>query len=193
MINLVSRIKRNKLAYGRYAKSYLSYLCLLALTTSCLDNTLITSVSQRPELSSSSTLNKQSLNGTECLEIDDERKHFYESSGFRLPADAEIVLSCDDHGGFHGDGEYYLVFDVTEQDIQSYLQTSFWNQEWQRGAVPKEVSFHTALSKWANNTFNSSQIWYIAENRNTMIPFHNGRLMLIDTRINRVFYSQWDF
>ena len=136
---------------------------------------------------------ERSLNDVRCLEIEDEAQHFYESSEFEMPANAQIVLSCDDHNGFHWDGEYYVVFDTTAEVIEAYLESSLWNAKWQNGVVPEEISSNTALSNWDRSTFTSSEVWYLAENRNTMLPFHNGRLLVILPNENRVFYSQWDF
>lgn len=136
---------------------------------------------------------EQSLNGVRCLEIEDEAQYFYESSGFQLPANAQIILSCDDHSGFHWDGEYYIVFDTTAEEIKKYLETSLWGTTWKKGSVPQQISFHTGLSRWEGSKFNSSSIWYLAENQNTNIPFHNGRLMVIDPEKNRILYSEWDF
>lgn len=134
-----------------------------------------------------------SLNNSECLEVESESQHFYESSGFHLPSNAQIILSCDDHGGFHNDGEYYLVFDTTPEAISTYLNSPAWSTTWQNGIIPQEIGSRTALSRWNPGVFSSLEVSYIVENRNTILPFHNGRLMIIDLSNSRVYYSQWDY
>ncbi|HEY9641540.1 MAG TPA: hypothetical protein V6C57_13715 [Coleofasciculaceae cyanobacterium] len=141
----------------------------------------------------SANSSQQSLNGVRCLNIEDEAQYFYESSGYQLPTDAQIILSCDDHSGFHWDGEYYIVFDTSNEKVKKYLETSLWNTTWKRGPIPQKISFHTGLSKWENSKFDSSSIWYLADDQNTLIPFHNGRLMVINSEKNRILYSEWDF
>lgn len=134
-----------------------------------------------------------SLNGAKCLEIENQAQAFYKSSGLKLPEDAQIIESCDDHGGFHGDGEYYLVFDTTPEEISKYLKTTPWNNQWQQQPVPSSISSRTGLTEIAAATFESSDIWYVATGKDGAIPYHNGKLIAIDPQKNRVFYSQWDF
>ena len=134
-----------------------------------------------------------SLNGGKCLEIENQAQAFYQSSGLKLPSDVQIIESCDDHGGFHGDGEYYLVFDTSEKQISEYLKATPWNSQWQQQPVPREISSRTGLEEIAADTFESSNIWYVATGKDATIPYHNGKLMVIDPQNNRVFYSQWDF
>ena len=130
---------------------------------------------------------RYSLNGVRCLEIENQAEAFYKSSGLKLPNNAQIIESCDDHSGFHWDGEYYLVFDTTSEEINKYLQTTPWNNQWQKQPVPHDISFRTGLTKIYADTFESSDIWYVTTGE------FNGKLMVIDTERNRVFYTQWDF
>lgn len=136
---------------------------------------------------------RYSLNGVRCLEIENQAQAFLESSGLKLPTNARIIESCDDHSGFHGDGEYYMVFDTTPEEINKYLQTTPWNNQWQKQPVPSDISFRTGLTKIYADTFESNDIWYVATGKDGAIPYHNGKLMVIDPQLNRVFYSQWDF
>ena len=136
---------------------------------------------------------KYSLNGVRCLEIENQAQAFLESSGLQLPTNAQIIESCDDHSGFHWDGEYYLVFNTTSEEIEKYLQTTPWNNQWQKQPVPSDISSNTGLSNVFADVFESNDIWYVATGKDGAIPYHNGKLMVIDTERNRVFYSQWDF
>jgi hypothetical protein len=72
-----------------------------------------------------------------------------------MPQDAQIILSCDDHSGFHWEGEYYIVFDTATRDIATYLETSAWQTQWQRGEVPDDISSQIALSRWEESNFDS--------------------------------------
>lgn len=134
-----------------------------------------------------------SLNGVRCLEIENQFQTFSESSGLELPTNAQIIESCDDHSGFHWDGEYYLVFDTTSEEISKYLQITPWNNQWQKQPVPSEISSNTGLSNVFADVFESNDIWYAATGKDGAIPYHNGKLIVIDPKQNRVFYSQWDF
>ena len=130
-----------------------------------------------------------SLNGVECHKIKDIFQYFYEDSEFRLPADTKVILHCDDHSGFHGDGEYYAVFDVeNKENTDSFLNHKPWGTSWKKGLVPKEVK-KTALSKEFPEVFSSSEVWYLLD---TTPKFYNFRLMIADPLSNRIFYSKWD-
>lgn len=136
---------------------------------------------------------RRSFNNVRCLEIQNEAQRFYESSGFQLPPDAQIVLSCDDHSGFHWEGEYYIVFDTTSRNIATYLETSPWQIQWQQGKVPADISSQMALSQWEERNFDSSDLWYLVESRGTPSDSGNGRLMVIDPEENRVLYTEWNY
>jgi hypothetical protein len=135
----------------------------------------------------------QSFNGVRCLDIQDEAQHFHESSSFQMPRDAQIVLSCDDHSGFHWEGEYYIVFDTTARDIATYLESSPWQVQWQRGKIPDDIISRIALSRWKESNFDSSGLWYLLESRGTQAYDSNGRLMVINPEMNRVFYTEWNY
>jgi len=145
---------------------------------------------------------KESLNGVRCLAIEDEFQYFQEYSEFNLPPNAEIILSCDDHSSFHWDGEYYIVFDTTEKYINFYLETTPWRKNWKRGPVPDRIASITALSDEFPEIYNSREVWYVAQDRSQNRDqtkesyfyngFFNGRLIVIDPKNNRVFYSHWD-
>lgn len=136
---------------------------------------------------------RRSFNNVRCLEIQDEAQRFYESSGFQLPPDARIVLTCDDHSGFHWEGEYYIVFDTTARNIATYLETSPWQVQWQRGKVPDDIGSQIALSEWEESSFDSSDLWYLVESRGTRSNSGNGRLMVIAPEENRVLYTEWNY
>lgn len=142
---------------------------------------------------------KLSLNGVRCLDIEDESQYFYDSSEFKMPTNAEIVISCNDHSGFHRDGEYYVVFDTTNQYINNYLQSRLWEISWKRGPIPDTVTSKTGLYKKFLEDFQSPNVWYLVEDRFPVKEsqpaniFHNGRLIMINPDKKRVFYSQWDF
>ena len=134
-----------------------------------------------------------SLSGTKCRKIEDKFQYFYESSGFKMPANAELVLHCDGRGGFHGDGEYYSVLDVqSRQDIDYFLKTVPWDTSWQKGPIPDNIALYTALSDEFPDAFNSSRVLYMIEGTNFGKTLSNARLIVIDPQNNRVFYSEWD-
>lgn len=139
-----------------------------------------------------------SLNGVRCIEIDNEIEYFQESSEFNIPNNAEVILSCDDHSGFNWDGEYYFVFDTTPQRAASYLEETPWDATWQQGPVPEVIRDNIALTDWADEQFESANIWYLAENNsrpNTSLyeRWWNGRILVVNLESGRVYYTKWDF
>ena len=144
-------------------------------------------------------LKPHSFEGNSCIDQDDKLAYFYKSSGFKIPPHAKISLDCDDHGGFRGDGEYYVVFETTAKDINSYLKSPFWTEKWQHGPVPEKIAYHTELYNQFPKIYKSPAILYLAQNRffskdgSDDLDFRNGTIIVIDKKNNRVFYSQWDW
>jgi hypothetical protein len=135
----------------------------------------------------------------ECLEIEnreEEAELFHQYSGLKLPAEAQIIASCDNHHlDFQGHGEYYLVFDTNKSEINKYLQTTLWNNQWQQRPVPSEIISsisNTSLSDISADTWKSSDIWYTATGGGGENPYYSGGLIVIDPKKNRVFYSEWN-
>ena len=117
---------------------------------------------------------------------------------FWIPWAARVLDSGDTHGGFLGDGVYHLVlqFPSAEQVEALREHTSWPDCQWQRGPVPKEISFYFR-EHFAQfpPPLDSPNIWFLAQDYklSTLSPYYNGRFLLLDTETRRAWYSQWDF
>mgnify|MGYP000922310228 CR=1 FL=1 len=132
--------------------------------------------------------------------VEDPAGEFTACTQITFPSSAKIIAVGDTHGGFHGDGEFYLVFDADESEIAGWLdQPPPWNQPaWLTGPVPYEISGHcladATSSESARNLFKATITRYIAEDfQQASIPWHNGHLLAIDIESGRVILSWWDF
>jgi len=47
---------------------------------------------------------------------------FYWKTGYWKPWGAKVIATDDDHGGFHGDGEFYYVFQTEDSIIRKWLK-----------------------------------------------------------------------
>jgi len=132
--------------------------------------------------------------------VDDPAGEFTEYTQIPFPSAAKIIAAGDTHGGFHGDGEFYLVFDADKSEIARWLDLAPpWNQpEWRSGPVPHEISGHcladATSSENARSLFDATTTRFVAEDlKQSSIPWHNGRLLAIDTESGRVILAWWDF
>ena len=46
---------------------------------------------------------------------------FFFNTGFRVPIGAKVISTGDSHGGFNGDGEFYLVFFGADKVLGPFL------------------------------------------------------------------------
>ena len=140
---------------------------------------------------------------------------FERETGFAWPAKSEVISSGDDHGGFVGDGEFHIVLQVEEETVTKLLhaQPAAPLSNWQTGPVPTEIGFHcrfgtngvSAMSVNGGPThysgnpeledvFGSDSIMYSAHERCCeSLEWHNGTLLIVDPRTNKVWLSVWDF
>ncbi len=118
-------------------------------------------------------------------------------TGLWWPSNARVIARGDDHGGFHGDGEFYVVIETDEQTIQKWLSGSApWGQECEHGPVPDEISYHCSFGDYSVSwrTFNSNQVWYAAKERCcSSLRWHNGDLFIVDPQAKTVWFCVWDF
>jgi len=138
---------------------------------------------------------------------------FRHYTGLRWPPEARIVRSADSHGGFHGDGECFLVFDADPATLRGWLAGDASWGRWERGPVPGEIGFHCKFGGsgvgWGGpvggtprysgdemlvRMLGSEQVWYSARERgDQFLRWHNGDLLVIDVQAGRVWLSVWDF
>lgn len=120
--------------------------------------------------------------------------YFYASSGFRMPQDARVIAHAMDYGGpYSNEGELYWVFKVDAQTTASYLSASPWkNVQWRKGPIPAGLGY-----RWSNidqdfDRLQSSRVWYLVESLEPMMPFYDGRIMIVDPRDNMVYFCDWN-
>ncbi|MEZ6102170.1 MAG: hypothetical protein R3E01_36720 [Pirellulaceae bacterium] len=141
-----------------------------------------------------------------------DSSRFLFNTGFRVPLGAKVITTGDSHGGFHGDGEFHLVFDTRTSTIDKWLvQPPPWgNPTWLKGPVPGSIGFHAKFGtdgvgahsvdginyKYSGDEqlaslLSSPDIWYAARERQS--DWHNGDLLIVDPTANRIWYAEWDF
>ncbi len=134
---------------------------------------------------------------------------FLFNTGIRVPVGAKVITTGNSHGGFHNDGEFYLVFDVPTLTIENWLSEPppWGNPSWLKGPIPGSVGYHVSFgtdgvaadatsSMYSGNKqlvslLSSQDIWYAARERSP--AWHNGDLLIIDPKANRIWYAEWDF
>jgi len=117
---------------------------------------------------------------------------FAEVTGFDWPSNATILSVDDSHGGFHGDGEFQLIFDVSTAKLKEWLegQPPWDTPQWKRGPVPHDIAFHSSFEA----ALTSSTIWYAAQERCCQsLRWHNGSVLAFDLESGRVWLTVWDF
>jgi hypothetical protein len=140
---------------------------------------------------------------------------FERVTGLDWPPNATVLSSGDDHGGFMGDGEFHVVLSVDDETVAELLRSRPATplSNWQAGPVPTEIGFHcnfgtkgvSAMSidggpahysgdPELEDVLGSNAIMYTAHERCCdTIEWHNGTLMVVDPRHNKVWLSIWDF
>ena len=142
---------------------------------------------------------------------------FERATGYRWPSNANIISTGNT--GLVTDGEFHVVFSVDETTISQWLrvQPAAPVSNWQSGPVPTEIGFHCAFGSERGlyltrdnpnekmhyagdpelvDLVSSDEIVYCAHERRygaNPIPWHNGTLLIVDPRTNKVWLSIWDF
>lgn len=147
--------------------------------------------------------------------VTDPGGDFTHYTGLAWPASASVVSSGDTSIDFLGDDEFYLVFDVDHTTLEKWLSKSPpWNHnKWKRGPVPGDIGWHCSFgssglgfssvdagsNKYTEdpqvvNLLSSKEIWYVVKERCCeSLHWHNGDVLIIDLKQNRVWLSSWDF
>jgi hypothetical protein len=152
--------------------------------------------------------------------VADPAKAFTSRTSLLWPNSGKLVAVGDSHGGFHGDGEFHVVLDVQPDEIDRLLNSNPpWGQAWQRGPIPMEIGTHCDFGtqgvhvaqsfssldfppqapKYVGdqrlvNLFISEDVFFAANERCCpTLRWHNGSLLAVDQRNNRIWLSVWDF
>ena len=148
--------------------------------------------------------------------VNNPGEDFVRVTGLEWPSGAKVVRVGDTHGGFNGDGEFYLVFDVDKAMLANWLGTNppWGGNKWNKGPVPGEIGFHcnfgsseriytsnqgSGPSQYGGDPqlvalLSSEKVLYVARERGAgSIRWHNGDLLVVDSDAGRVWLSVWDF
>ncbi|HWL08917.1 MAG TPA: hypothetical protein VNQ76_10950 [Planctomicrobium sp.] len=142
------------------------------------------------------------------------KRVFTNATGFQTDSDWQVLNAGDDHGGFMGDGETFVILKVSQKAIDQFLESSPpWSKEWQTGPVPHDIGSHRRFgadgvisysvnglpNRYSGNTklvelLSSSEIFYDAKERCCeTLRWHNGDLLIISPQDQTVWLSLWDF
>jgi hypothetical protein len=146
--------------------------------------------------------------------VEDPGSDFERQTGLAWPDNAEILSVDDTHGGFHGDGEFHVVFKTDAETIQEYIKgRAPFEGSWRNGPVPHEIGVHcnfgsegvfvigdsNGRTEYAGDSsligvLESDEVYFAAKDRGPeSIQWHNGHLLVLDPTTNKVWLSVWDF
>lgn len=101
---------------------------------------------------------------------------FYYSSVLNLPIiSGKEIYYADSHGGFHGDGETFLIISFKDNSIENKIEN---NSNWKR--LPLEGDLNAIIYGSALQSFSQNAL-FMDNNGNSLIPpIKNGYYCLID-------------
>lgn len=114
------------------------------------------------------------------------------------PQSATVILTHNDHSLPLGDGESHIIFDTDGNTITKWLTAPApWEgDEWQTGPVPDEIAGNCLLrddKAELQRLLSSPHTHYAALDAGPeALPWHNGRLLLLDPANHRVWLFVWD-
>ena len=129
--------------------------------------------------------------------VDDPSADFTEKTGLPWPSSGNLIKADDTHGGFHGDGDFYLVFSVDKETFSRWKsQKPPWGaSRWERGPVPSEIASRCMFGDakgWCAPA--STDLFYVARARGPeSMRWHNGDLLVLDPEGRVVWLYVWDF
>lgn len=101
---------------------------------------------------------------------------------------------------WQGDGDYFVSFDLDAADLAKLLEKSPWTGcPWTQGAPPEEIqrnleSLPTAWLQHGLPDWESDHLLHAAEDfkHAPQLPWHNGRVAIVDSKLRRVWVLEWD-
>jgi len=64
---------------------------------------------------------------------------------FTIPQDAQILETYDTHGGFFGDGDFYLAVQLNQAQMTKFIQEISQNQEWKKLPLSETAAYMYAI------------------------------------------------
>jgi len=125
----------------------------------------------------------------------DLESRFRLCSDIDLPHSASVILFEDGERSMNGDGVFTVVFEVNHGDLRALLQSAPFGGSWETGPVPAEIK-----QSFFENEFKLKAPWhatntkYVAQDRGPKhLPWHNGRLFIVEPDSRRVWFGEWDY
>lgn len=124
--------------------------------------------------------------------------------GKRIPYSSKILESYDTHGGFHGDGEYYVVFQLTNEQYKKFLKDVFVDSNWEKMPLSNDIQ---KISYWFSKGEHARQyelpldtpngLYYFRDFQHSKKPIWdrnsvNFVISILDIRNERLFICRVD-
>ncbi|HEX3038990.1 MAG TPA: hypothetical protein VHP54_01670 [Caproiciproducens sp.] len=77
--------------------------------------------------------------GFGIYKINAENSYDKNRIGIDLPKQSIILKQEDDHGGFHGDGEYYSEIQLTADGVKEFMDKAGKTGKWHSLPLPKDI------------------------------------------------------
>ena len=119
--------------------------------------------------------------------VKDPSGDFFDIVGFPLPTSAANIFASDDHGGFHGDGTFQLIAQISIGDIQQLLSgPAPWNTDW--------VEYSQLHEKAQGQVSRNLTARFAARERCCdTLEWHNGDILAIDPTNGTLTLISWDY
>lgn len=114
------------------------------------------------------------------------------------PVSAQVIEFSDDHGGFHGEGIFWIVFRLERAELESLLSRPVWGGlEWKDPPITENLLslVKDRLPRTAASCPSSApgEMKYVAQQLVKAAGWADGRVMLVDPDSCTVWFSQWNW
>ncbi len=117
-------------------------------------------------------------------------------SDIPLPNSAMIeYLEDGERALMNGDGVYSVIFQINDADLGMLLQSSPFGGTWDLGPVPSKIRDAYFENDFKRNApWQAAHIVHTAQDRGPKgMPWHNGRIFMVDRNAKRVWFGEWDY
>ena len=121
------------------------------------------------------------------------RDKFQHLTGLDLSPSSTLNTAYDDHGGIFGDGETLLAFNTAPEIAKGIASRQPpWDQtDWKTCPVPNTIQSNCLNA--SRDFMNDENAVYAAVPKGpSRMPWHNGRLLVINVETNQIYLFCWD-